>query len=723
MLDRANQPGSTIVISASFTAEPLEPSLNFWGHELQNPFDVKFAPYSHVFQEMLDPSSLLSQNTNGMNVILVRFEDWIRNEKETLSNEDAQRKIKENLDNFVLALKSLAERSATPRLVCACPASPGFVASPEQAEFQEKMEQFLLSEISTISNVHPVSTAELTGAYPVAAYYDADSDELGHVPYTPAFFASLGTMIVRKYQAIRSAPYKVIALDCDQTLWKGICGEDGPLGIEIDAPRAKLQEFMVRQHDAGMLICLCSKNNEEDVIEVFEHHPEMPLRRGHIVSWRINWGHKSVNLRDLADELQLGLDSFIFIDDNPVECAEVEANCPEVVTLCLPQEPDSIPGFLEHLWCFDHLKITEEDRNRTVLYKQNIQREQLRRESLTLGDFLAGLKLQVSISEPAPEHLARVAQLTQRTNQFNFTTIRRSEADIQNLLKSGNLECLITEVSDRFGDYGLVGVALFKADAGDIKVDTFLLSCRVLGKGVEHRMLSRLGEIARERGLGCVEVSYVPTRKNQPAIDFLEGIGSEYKQQLGDEILFRFPADYTSNIKYNPTVEEPGNSQESATKESSGPPSPEKQEAGAWPKSELFHHIATKLCSAEQILNAIESSTYRQRSELAGEYVAPSSGLECSIASIWQKVLGIGQVGIQDNFFEIGGTSLKAVRLIAELRRECNMDIPVVTIFERPTIDSMVKMFGNGEEKIKEHVLTSRTRGERRRAALLSRRK
>ena len=140
-------------------------------------------------------------------------------------------------------------------------------------------------------------------------------------------------------------------------------------------------------------------------------------------------------------------------------------------------------------------------------------------------------------------------------------------------------------------------------------------------------------------------------------------------------------------------------------------------------KSELCHHIATNLCSAEQILKAIESKTYKHRPDLPGEYVAPSSGLECSIANIWQKVLGIGQVGIHDNFFEIGGTSLKGVQLIAQLRREFDVNIPVVTLFERPTIDSMVRMFGNGEEAVNEYALTSRRRGEKRRAVLRSRRK
>ena len=145
------------------------------------------------------------------------------------------------------------------------------------------MEELMVSELRGTGGVYLVTTSELEATYPVAEYDDTQADKLGHVPYTPAFFVALGTLIARKIYGIGSAPHKVIALDCDRTLWRGVCGEDGPHGIEIDPARKALQEFMVAQHRAGMLICLCSKNNEEDVVEVFERRAEMPLKRDHIV--------------------------------------------------------------------------------------------------------------------------------------------------------------------------------------------------------------------------------------------------------------------------------------------------------------------------------------------------------------------------------------------------------------------------------------------------------
>jgi FkbH-like protein len=687
-----NQIEKKIVVAATFTAEPIEESLNFWSRELKSLFQIEFAPYNQVFQQLLDPSSIISKNKMGMNVILIRFEDWIRNSNKLLPNlgPNEEKQIKENVKNLLLAVKSAAERSSTPYLVCICPDSPAVVSDADQIALHRKMEDLLFAEFDGVSNVYLVKTSELTDAYSVSKYYDPISDEIGHVPYTPIFFTAIGTIVARKYYLVQSTPYKVIVLDCDQTLWKGICGEDGPLGIEIDAPRRNLQEFMVRQLEAGMLICLCSKNNEEDVIEVFEHHSEMPLKRDHIISWRINWRPKSENIKALANELQLGLDSFILIDDNPIECAEVEANCPEVLTLLLPKELENIPRFLEHVWAFDHLKITEEDNKRTTLYKENIKREHFLHESFTLGDFLSGLELKVPIFEAKPNHLGRVGQLTQRTNQFNFTTIRRSEAEIQGLCQSGKIECLAVEVSDRFGDYGLVGVILFEADFEAIKIDTFLLSCRAMGRGVEHRMLARLGEIAKERGLSHVEVKYIRTKKNQPALDFLDGIGSKYKEPLENGLFFKFPTGYVEKITYIPSVEKTIISNDLTTEKSSQTSGKEMVFDRA--KLERLAHIAADLNSAEQILKIIESQHHKQRPDLPYAYVAPSNEVERSIAQIWEKALNVEKIGINDDYFELGGTSLIALRIILRLREAFKVELTFSDFFTSLTVNKLAEL-------------------------------
>ena len=220
----------------------------------------------------------------------------------------------------------------------------------------------------------------------VADYDDPEADKLGHMPYTPPMYAAIATLIARKSHLLKRPPKKVIVLDCDNTLWSGVCGEDGPTGVRCDAARQALQRFVRAQHQAGMLLAICSKNSEEDVNEVFKQCTEMVLEKKDFAAWRVNWQPKSENVRSLAAELRLGLDSFIFIDDNPMEIAEMEANCPDVLALQLPEDCSSIPVWLKHLWVFDHAKLTIEDRNRAAQYEQNRMREQLMAESMSMID-------------------------------------------------------------------------------------------------------------------------------------------------------------------------------------------------------------------------------------------------------------------------------------------------------------------------------------------------
>ena len=519
-----------IALTATFTAEPVEEPLNFWMNELDIPCLVKFAPYNQVFQQLLDPASSLSTNQSGLNVVLIRLEDWWRGAADLHSGHDGQESVQERVErntrDLLDAMKFASRKSGVPYLLCFCPASQRIQTDETMARFFSLLEAQIADRLKDVSGTYVVTSSESKALYPVAEYEDQKANEVSHVPYTREFFHGLGTMIARRFYRIHTPPHKVIVLDCDDTLWRGICGEDGASGVSVGPAFKALQEFLIAQRDAGMLLCLCSKNNEEDVWRVFEKNPEMILKREHFVSSRINWQPKSENLRSLSAELQLGMDSFIFLDDSAVECAEVEARCPEVLTLQLPEEETNFKGFLSHVWAFDHLKITEEDRQRSDLYATNADREQLRAQSLCLEDFLAGLELQVKFLPMTKAELPRVTQLTQRTNQFNFTSVRRSESEVERLCSAGNVECLVIQLRDRFGDYGLVGAMIFTRRPGLLDVDNVLLSCRALGRRVEHRMLSHLGRIAQKEGSEKVRINFVSTPRNKPARDFLESIGA-----------------------------------------------------------------------------------------------------------------------------------------------------------------------------------------------------
>lgn len=681
----------TIAITATFTAELIEEPLAYWMQELGIQSGIEFAPYNQVFQQLLDPLSLFSKNDKGVNVVLIRLEDWQRYKDSSTANVDFSsgeyEKIERNVQELILSLRSAAKRSGAPSIVCLCPASFTVMENTDHSAFFKQMEELMASELNDTGGVYLVTTSELSTTYPVSQYNDPFTDEIGHIPYTPTFFTSLATMIARRIFALRSKPYKVIVLDCDQTLWKGICGEDGPDGIEINTPYQALQEFMVGQHNVGILLCVCSKNNEEDVVQVFDRHPRMLLRRNHIVAWRINWKSKSENIKSLADELQLGLDSFIFIDDNPIECAQVQAECPEVLTLQLPQEPGDIPKFFDHVWAFDHLKVTEEDKERIELYKQNIKRSQFQKETLTFHNFLAGLELKVNISEMSDSQIARAAQLTQRTNQFNFTTIRRSEAEIQKLCQSEELERLVVEVSDRFGDYGLVGVIMFRTNGKALEVDTFLLSCRVLGRGVEHQMLAKLGEIAKERALSRVNIACGPTEKNQPALDFLHGIAAKLEKQSDGHMIFTLPVECAASLSYDSTISK-GYAPEARNIGNPGI----SMDGTVRSTSRLLERIATELYDVERIIKDIESKKqYSERSRLEKGYVAPRTPTEETLAEMWSQILSISQVGIYDNFFELGGHSLLATQFMSHLYDTFKVELSMRDFFDKPTVAETAK--------------------------------
>jgi FkbH-like protein len=509
--------------------------------------------------------------------------------------------------------------------------------------------------------------------------HDAEGNELGSVPYTPLYFVALATALARKIHAIVAPPFKVVALDCDDTLWAGICGEDGPEGVVLDAPRRRLQEFMAERRRAGLLLALCSKNNDEDVDATFRAHPEMPLGPGDFVARRINWDSKAGNLASLAEELELGLDTFILVDDNPKEVQEVRAGAPPVLALLLPARAEEIPEFLAHVWAFDRARVTEEDRRRGEMYGQRAERARVARSSASLEDFLASLELEVRIAPMDPAQVERVAQLTGRTNQMNATCIRRSAAEIGRLSE----ECLTVHVTDRFGSYGLTGAILYRVAARALVVDTFLLSCRALGRGVEHRMVARLGEIAVERGLETVEVPFVEAQRNRPARLFLESLGASFSGGV-----FRLSAADAARVSYRPAADVVGRTPWSAADAPVGLPAPFKMRDEGVPRGPGgpphqsradYARMATDLRTPEQILAALRA-TSRRRTSLR-DIDAPRTQLERDLVALWAELLNLEAVGIHENFFELGGHSLLAVQLLSRVRQIYGVDLSLEVVY------------------------------------------
>jgi FkbH-like protein len=548
----------------------------------------------------------------------------------------------ENAGEIAAALRVAAGRDACPLI---------FVLCPDHGEAAGEIACATTALMDAMDG-RSLDYGAIERLYPLASRFDAAADRLGAIPYTEKYFVAMGTALARRIAAVSLVPFKAVAMDCDNTLWEGICGEDGPAGVSLGAGRRALQEFLLRQREEGMLLALASKNNLSDVMETFSQHPEMPLRPEHCSAMRVNWEPKPGNIAEIAGELGLGVDSFIFMDDSAKECAEMREEQPQVLTLELPGElladAAKTQHFLDHLWAFDRLGVTAEDRQRAASYERAREFGQAFQSAHSLEEFMATLELRVAIEPVAEGQLARVAQLTQRTNQFNFTTVRRSESEIRQLL--GTQECVAVTVRDRFAEYGLTGAVIYSVGGETLRVDSFLLSCRVLGRGVEHAVMAYLGS---RPGVRFVEVTLAPSRKNQPALQFLRAVGAEYERDL----TFRFPAEYLAGLRWKPAA---------------AAPVVEKVREPEQHRYLPFERIARELSTVEEILTAMRGAVSLDEG---------MSSTERELAAIWAELLQVPRVGPHDRFFDLGGHSLLAVQLISRVQERLHVALPVDDVY------------------------------------------
>jgi len=663
-----------IRIMATFTAEPVLESLMFWMEQIGVTADIDFAPHNQIFQQLLlkteEPNYLKS-----FDVILIRQEDWQGSNGDVhdpITRLAAVAQIEENLKDFLTTLEQSIQRGSQ-QLVIFCPGSTDLISNPALIE----KENATLKALASIDGVRALGSNAVLARYPVASYYDQKSDRTARIPYTEAFFAALGTVIAREIYSITRIPRKVIAVDCDGTLWDGLCGEDGPEGVLLTLSARALQEFLCAQHAAGMLICLCSKNEEKDVLQTLTARVDMPLRPEHIIATRINWRSKHENLVALSKELNVGLETFIFIDDDEMQCAEVNAVLPEVLTVTMSQILARNLTKLRNIWDFDASLVTPAAKRRTELYKQEFERQHARDISRSLREFLEGLDLKVRIARAGPTSIERISELTRRTTQFNVSGIRRSSNQVKQGIASGDFECLTVQVQDRFGDYGEVGVIIYSVDGTALNVDTFLLSCRALGRGVEHKMLAHLAAVGQERGLEEVRINYQPSDRNKPALAFLQ----EAKRRLSDgdrSPVYRFPIASTVSFSYD-------HRDGAATLGESHTP----QKGSSRPLSSTWNinTLAGTTCELSDPISLIEELRRRRVAQQdrgrGSNCVAPRTAIEAKLASMWCEMLGLDRVGVEDDFFELGGNSVIATQVLSRVWNEFGVEVPLAEFFER----------------------------------------
>ena len=680
-IDGSGDRGLQVAICATFVAEPVEEPLQSWLREMGVTASTSFAPYNQVFQQLLDPSSLQSKNRNGVNVALVRLEDWYGKPVMALIDDlpmrDRREELKRNVRDFLAGVVELRKRNAAPLVVIVCPPSASIAESIQESSTSRETEEMLALELSRMNAVEIVTSDTFLSLYPSADYHDCHGSLLADIPYTPPLYTTLAMMIARKIHKLKLPQRKVIVLDCDNTLWSGIVGEDGCAGIRFEAFRNSLQECVLEQQRRGMLVALCSKNDEQEVLQVFAARSEMLLKKRDLVAWRINWQSKSENLTSLSQELGLSLDSFIFIDDDPMVCAEIRASLPEVLTLLLPPVPSEIPAFLRHVWVFDHDSLTHEDRQRTKLYQEHFMREQVRRDSTSLDTFLANLELEVTISKMADPEVERVSELTMRTNQFNTTTQRRTPLEMKHLERSASTDCLVVHVKDRFGDYGLVGVIICQAENDRLLIDSFLLSCRALGRGVEHRVIAYLGLLAQQRDLKSVNIICIPSPKNLPAVVFLKSLPGVVCTSLPDRQMFQLVAETAASVIYSPG--EHTNNDNGRVEASGDTVSRRIDHAEIAALNTFLANVAGSLRDAPSI--HARFADIRMRHAVVPIAVPPRTPVETAVAAIYCELLGLDEISVHDGFFNLGGHSLIAMQVLSRLNTEFAVELTPILLF------------------------------------------
>ncbi len=695
-----------IIISSTFSDQPVKEILSFWMNKLKMPSSIELADYNQVFNQLLDPSQLMMMNKDGINVLLIRLEDWIRYSTDDRNNSDIKEKIFSICDDFIKSLQKAANSFTVPVILSILPSrnEANLIAEEDVEILKEK----IIKGIMPLSNIYLLKDEEVLTPFPITHIFDELTDKEGHLPYTVDFYKTLGTAISRKIYAIKRKPFKVIVLDCDNTLWKGVIGEDGIDKIEIDPERAEFQKWMAEQKGNGMVLCLVSKNEESDILKALQEKSGMILTADHITLIKANWESKSENIIKISKELNLGLDSFIFIDDNPLECAEVSGAIPEVLTLQFPQEPESIHNLIKHGWFWDHLKITEEDRARTVMYKQDILRNKEIEKHISFEEFVNSLQLKIDIEEIKNEDLLRVSQLTLRTNQFNTTTLRRTEQEISEFISNKQNKCLTVKVSDRFGSYGLVGAVFYILIGKYLKVESFILSCRTLGKGVEHRIMSGIAELAKKSNIEDIMIPYHSTSKNIPVYNFLNSIEYLKNDKVNDSEIFYYSSGKMIDLKFNPTSLNKEENLELKDKKTIS---------------------STKRHDQEILLDILNNYNSIDKINIKGPVIAeipsssaePANDVQEKIVGLIKEVLNKDSIGIDDNFFDLGGHSIQLVQFLSKIQNEFDQALQITDLFQYTTIRKLAEFLTKGE--VDNKLKKMKERGELQRQRIMGLRK
>lgn len=535
-----------VALLASFSIEFLHDPLVAQGFLNGLMIEVYNSGFAQFRQELLDPQSGMYRFGPDAIVLAIEGRDWLpavyRSYLE--SPEAGLQSILQAESEIASLLEALRSRSQAAflvhNLVPPVWAHLGILDSQTengQGQIIRSLNESLAAMARRSLGVYIVDYAGLVSRMGALQWYDERMHHYARAPIAQPMLGPLASEYLKYFRGLMGQTKKCLVLDLDNTLWGGVLGEEGISGIALGpnypgSAYLAFQEEILALQRRGVILAVASKNNAADVDQVFASHPNMVLKKGHFTRFEVHWGPKSESLQQIARQLKIGLEHMVFVDDNPVECAEVANTLPMVTVLTLPRQPEQFVRVLREEGLFDGMSFSSEDGRRRELYELKSQADELLNQSGSLQEFYRSLSMEITFAPLQKATLSRGAQLTQKTNQFNVTTFRYSEADLSARLTDSR--CLMTtvQVRDRFGDNGIVGLILAILQSDVLEINTFLLSCRVIGRTVETAMLAWLHEQARERGVRQIRGRVIPTAKNQPCRDLFQTHGFQKESEL-----------------------------------------------------------------------------------------------------------------------------------------------------------------------------------------------
>jgi FkbH-like protein len=532
-------------ILRSFTVEPVVPVLKAGAYAGGVALETHLGEFNAYAQEILDPGSALYRFQPDVAVLAVQTRDvapalW--------RGESAADDVLGRFGGWIRSFRTYSKAALivhsleVPAVACA-----GILDAQREDNATQAIQRInhgLRVLAGEHRGVYILDYDALVARHGREHWGDARKWLTVRLPVASANLPHLAAEWLRFLHPLAGKVAKCVAVDLDNTLWGGVIGEDGIDGIRLGAeyPGAAFQEVQRVLLDLwrrGILLAVASKNNPADAMEALSGHPGMVLQPSHFAAMRINWNEKARSLREIAEELNIGLDAIAFLDDNPVERQQVREQAPEAIVVHLPEDPMGYAQAVRDCPWFERLALSEEDRRRGEYYAAQRERGALQRSVTSKEDFYRGLEQVAEIAPVNAQTLARVAQLTQKTNQFNLTTRRYTEPQISEMSACPAWRVWSLRVKDRYADNGLVGVAIARVDGPVCEIDSFLMSCRVIGRTLETALLAHLAKDARARGANILQGWFLPTKKNAPAGEFYPDHGFEVAETANEGVLWR----------------------------------------------------------------------------------------------------------------------------------------------------------------------------------------